>query len=447
MNQTTHVAQNAASSNETPQGVAVVGLGFIGLPLSLTYAMHGIKVVGVDVMRSLVDEINAGKSHHQEHYQGKSLQQILQGELASGRFHATTSYMDAAKEVDHYIVTVGIPVQQGDPNLSYLQSSCEALADVLKPGDTVILRSTVVPGTTDELVRPLLEQSGLKAGEDFYLAYCSERIAEGRAFEEFISMPLALGGVNEASIEKAKSLLSLVTTASITVADMKVVETAKIIENVQRDVNIAMVQEFARFAEKFGIDTFELIRVANTHKRVQLLTPGPGVGGYCLPNALYYLLPKARELEVSLQLLETARNINDTVPTVLVNMVAEQLEQRGKTLQQSKVAILGVAMKDFSNDDRISPPHQTAQILLQRGASVAAYDPAVPSEYEYKVKSLEEAVEGADALLLLAVQQEFVDIDWRQIATRMAQNAVILDTKNRIPNIVEQIGSIKLMRI
>ena len=423
--------------------VAVIGLGFIGLPLSLSYAMHGARVIGVDVLPALVEEINAGKSHHMESYQGKTLAQILREQLEAGRFRATIDYREAAREADHYIITVGIPIRNGDPDMSFLRSCCEELARVLKRGDTVIVRSTVVPGTTEELVKPLLEESGLKAGEDFYLAYCSERIAEGRAFEEFISMPLALGGVNEVSVERAKAAMAFVTKADITVTDIKVVETAKVIENIQRDVNIAMVQEFARFAERFGIDTFELIRVANTHKRVNLLTPGPGVGGYCLPNALYYLLPKARELDVRVDLLEIARRINDSVPGVLADMLEAALAKRGKALRGSKVAVLGLAMKDFSNDDRISPPHHFVDILLQRGARVTAYDPAVPSVHAYKTDKLEEALEGADALALLAVQEEFLSYDWHGLMAKMAARPVLLDTKNRIPRSVESDESIE----
>jgi UDP-N-acetyl-D-mannosaminuronic acid dehydrogenase len=413
--------------------VAVIGLGFIGLPLSLSYAMHGAKVVGLDVLPSLIEDINAGKSHHLEFYQGKSISEILKEQLASGNFTATTDYQTAAKTVDHYIITVGIPIQQGDPNLGHLQSCCEQLAQVLKQGDTVVLRSTVVPGTTEEMVIPLLEQSGLIAGKDFYLAYSSERIAEGRAFDEFITMPLAMGGINEASVEKAKALLSFVTKAEITISSIKVVETAKVIENVQRDVNIAMVQQFARFAEGMGMDTFDLIKVANSHSRVNLLTPGPGVGGYCLPNALYYLLPKAKELGLSMNLLEVARGINDGVPAALVDMYEAELKNKGKHLKGSKVALLGLAMKDFSNDDRISPPHQIAEILVSRGARVYAYDPAVHSTYAYKVQELEEAIDQADGLIYLTVQEAFLSIDWNDLTSRMADHPVLLDTKNRIP--------------
>jgi len=425
--------------------VAVVGLGFIGLPLALSYAMKGANVIGIDVVPELVEDINRGISHHQEYYEGKSLAEILREQLNAGRFRATTSYEEAARLVDTYLITVGVPVRNGDPDLAPLRSACSSLARVLKKGDTVIVRSTVIPGTTEEVIRPLLEQSGLVAGTDFYLAYSSERIAEGRAFEEFRTMPLAVGGVNEASVERAKAVLAYVTEAEITVSSIKVVETAKVIENIQRDVNIAMVQQFARFAEKMGLDTFELIRVANTHKRVNLLLPGPGVGGYCLPNALYYLLPKARELGVGVELLELARRINDGVPNVLVNMLDEALRDEGKTLAGSRVAVFGLAMKDYSNDDRISPAHTVVRLLQEAGAEVRAYDPVVPASYPFKVDSAEQAVEGADALALLTVQKSFAHLDWTSLVARMNGHPVLLDAKNHLPK--ELAARARLIRI
>lgn len=422
--------------------VAVVGLGFIGLPLSLSYAMHGMRVVGVDVVPELIKELNAGQTSHLEYYKGQSIQDILREQLAAGRFIATDNYEEAAAVVDHYIVTVGVPVEQGKPNLDYLQSCCRSLARVLKKGDTIVIRSTVTPGTTEEMIVPMLEESGLSAGEDFYLAYSSERVAEGRAFEEFISMPLALGGVNDISAEKGRELLTYVTKAEVVISDIKTVETAKVIENIQRDVNIAMVQQFARFAEAFGIDTFDMIRVANSHLRVNLLTPGPGVGGFCLPNALYYLLPKAEELGVSLDLLTLARKINDDVPAALVDMMEKALQAKGKTLRDCKVALLGLAMKDFSNDDRISPPHTVAQLLMARGAQVCAFDPAVPSQYDYKVDSLNQAVDQADGLIYLAAQEEFLTIDWPALVSQMAEQPVLLDTKNRIPRHITEASEV-----
>ncbi|MEJ8547779.1 nucleotide sugar dehydrogenase [Brevibacillus borstelensis] len=422
-----------------PVRVAVLGLGFIGLPLALTYALKGAHVVGVDIMPHVVEEINKGQSHHLESYQGKTLAEILREQIAAGRFRATTSYDEAAAEVSNYIVTVPLPVFNGDPDLGPLKSCAETLGKVLKKGDMVMVRSTVVPGTTEEVLKPILEEvSGLRAGTDFYLTYCSERIAEGRAFEEFIHMPLVLGGIDQESAEKGKELLSFISETEITISDIRVVETAKVIENIQRDVNIAMVQEFARFAESFGIDTFELIRIANTHKRVNLLTPGPGVGGFCLPNALYYLQPKARELGVPLPILQLARTTNDGVPGVMVDMLEKALQTKGKTLAGSRVTVFGLAMKDFSNDDRISPVHDLIAALQAKGVEVRSYDPAVPNRYDHKANTVEEAVRGADAIMLTAIQKEFAELDWEKVVGLMSESPVLFDTKNRIPRTLDE---------
>lgn len=425
--------------------VAVIGIGFIGLPLSLSYAMKGAKVIGLDVNKNLIAEINSGRSHHLENYEGKTLEQILQEQLAEGNFLGISSIEKMPSDVDHFIITVGVDVKNGEPQSANLQSAVKDLATVLKKGDTVLLRSTVVPGTTEQLVKPILEEgSGLVAGEDFYLAYSSERIAEGRAFQEFRSMPLALGGVNEISVKKAKDLLQVVTEADIHITTIRTVETAKIIENVQRDVNIAMAQEFARMADALDLDTLELIETANTHTRVNILKPGPGVGGYCLPNALYYLLPIADKYHVSIPILRQARDLNDSIPYDIVDKVVTALNSAGKKIDGAKVAILGLAMKDFSNDDRISPPHQIVELLLEKGVSVAAYDPAVPNEYSYKVNTLDEAITSADALIYLTVQSEFLHLNWEQVVTVMNKDAVIYDAKNQIPTNLENVTLIRL---
>ncbi|OUM84156.1 MAG: nucleotide sugar dehydrogenase [Bacillus thermozeamaize] len=413
--------------------VAVIGLGYIGLPLSLSFAMKGTPVIGVDTNAALVEEINRGITHHLESYAGKGIRQILQEELQSGRFRATTDYSEAIPGSLAIVVTVGIPIQSGDPDTSYLRSAMSSIGQYLEPGQVVIIRSTVIPGMTGGMLRQILEEtSGLVAGEDFDLAYCSERIAEGKAFEEFESMPAVLAGVNGRSAAAAEAIIAKVTTRApiYRASDMMVVEASKVFENVSRDVNIAMVQEFARFTEALGIDIHEVIRVANTHKRVNLLTPGPGVGGYCLPNALYYLLPKAEEMNVPLHLLRLARQINDSIPGLLVEQVNLWAQKRQRRPQDVRVTVLGIAMKDYSSDDRISPPLETIRLLQQEGYQVKAYDPAVPTQYPYKVADFTEAVRGADVIMILARQAEipFDRIaEWRSLA---AEQLFVVDTRN-----------------
>ncbi|NLV16831.1 MAG: nucleotide sugar dehydrogenase [Syntrophomonadaceae bacterium] len=409
--------------------VAVFGLGFVGLPLALSFAMRDCQVIGIDVDPSLVEDLNNGITHHLESYQSRSIQEILGEQLASGHFKATLDCTEAMEKCTSIIVTVGAPVDEGQYDLSPVTTVCRSIAQGLKPGDLVLIRSTLIPGTTRRVILPILEESGMKAGEDFFLGYSSERIAEGRAFHEFENMPAAVSGLNEPSLEKAHALISIVTKAEIVKSNQfEVVEAAKVMENISRDVNIAMSQEFARFARALGIDIFEVIRVANTHLRVNLLTPGPGVGGYCLPNALYYLLPKAEEMGIDLPLLTLARQTNDGIPRLVAEMALNNLPVPA---DQACVGVLGLAMKDYSNDDRISPAHDVIHHLLKAGCQVKAFDPAVPSRYPYKVDSLEEAAKGSHGILVLALQK---DVDYHNLPlfkkSLLGPQPFIVDTKN-----------------
>ena len=413
--------------------ITVIGLGFVGLPLSLSFAMRGYEVTGLDVNQTLIDDLNQGITYHLEQYQGKPIQTILKEALANNKFQATTNYQDVYNTSDSYIITVGLPVKDGLPIYDHFHSALIDLGRGLKPGDLVLIRSTVVPGTCEEIAKPLLEQeSGLKAGQDFYLAYASERIAEGKAFDEFVNMPTVVAGINQQSAVKAKELLQKITKAEIHIAsDMRIVETAKVFENVSRDVNIAMANQFAAFCQAMGIDTRETFTMANTHQRVKLLTPGPGVGGYCLPNAFYYLRPKAEEKTVDLSLLSLSRIINDQIPERIVDKCSQLLERKGKSLDGTKIAVLGLAMKDYSNDDRISPAHNVCELLEERGAIVQAFDPAVHSQSSYAVSSIDNAFRGAEALIILARQHELDDLTLAAIKEKMPSNPVLIDTKHQ----------------
>ena len=413
--------------------ITVIGLGFVGLPLSLSFAMRGYEVTGLDVNQPLIDDLNQGITYHLEQYQGKPIQTILKEALANNKFKATTNYQDVYNTSDSYIITVGLPVKDGLPIYDHFHSALIDLGRGLKPGDLVLIRSTVVPGTCEEIAKPLLEQeSGLKAGQDFYLAYASERIAEGKAFDEFVNMPTVVAGINQQSAVKAKELLQKITKAEIHIAsDMRIVVTAKVFENVSRDVNIAMANQFAAFCQAMGIDTRETFTMANTHQRVKLLTPGPGVGGYCLPNAFYYLRPKAEEKTVDLSLLSLSRIINDQIPERIVDKCSQLLERKGKSLDGTKIAVLGLAMKDYSNDDRISPAHNVCELLEERGAIVQAFDPSVHSQSSYAVSSIDNAFRGAEALIILARQHELDDLTLAAIKEKMPSNPVLIDTKHQ----------------
>lgn len=418
------------SSDNVNKNVCIFGQGFVGLPLTLSFAFRGCNAIGIDVDEKLVEETNNGLTHHTEKFYDISIQEILKLQLENGRYKATTNGDEAVKQCDNIIVTVGIPIVNGKYVIDYLKSATETIAKNLKKGDLVIIRSTVIPGTTEDFVRPILEEvSGMKAGEDFYLAYASERIAEGFAFDEFANMPTIVGAVNEESLERAVSLLSVVCKADVIPSkSIKAVETSKVFENVQRDVNIAMAQEFARFTEAMGVDIFEVVALANTHKRVNILTPGPGVGGYCIPNAYHYIAPKAEEVGVSMDILKLARMKNVELPGFIVNTVRKMLNNADKDLKDAKVAVLGLAMKDFSNDDRISPPIEICNILIEQRAKVFAFDPVVPTKYDYKYDNQDEVLKDADAVVILTKQHE-IDFDITNIYKKAKKDVVIIDTK------------------
>ncbi|AJG97788.2 capsular biosynthesis protein [Clostridium beijerinckii] len=417
--------------NSLNKKVCIFGQGFVGLPLTLSFAFRGCTTIGVDVDNGLVQQINDGMTHHTEKFHDITIKEILQIELEEGRYICTTDGDAAVKNCNNIIVTVGIPIKKGKYIMNYLEDACRTIGRNLKKGDLVVIRSTVIPGTTEEFCKPILEQeSGMKVGEEFYLAYASERIAEGLAFDEFANMPTIVGGISEESLRRAVDLLKVVCKAEVIVAsNIRAVETSKVFENVQRDVNIAMSQEFARFTEALGIDIFEVVKLANTHKRVNLLTPGPGVGGYCIPNAYHYIAPKANEMGVSMDILKLSREKNELIPEFIVKKVRELLKEKGKELKQSKVAILGLAMKDYSNDDRISPPIDICKMLIAEGANVKAFDPVVPTNYDFKVHSQDEALVEADAVLVLAKQYEIDFEGFEHMSKILSKDAVCIDTK------------------
>lgn len=423
------------------KNVAVFGQGYVGLPLSLSLAFRGCNVYGIDVIKSLVDEINKGITYHTEAFEGKTIQTILKEQLQCGNYRATDDMETSVKKCNNIVVTVGIPIRDNEHDLSDILNCVRTIGKNIKKHDLIVIRSTVIPGTTEDVLLPILEEeSGLIAGEDFFLAYSSERIAESNAFNEFAYMPTIVAGINEQSAIFAKELLEIVCKADVVIAsNIKIVETAKVFENVQRDVNIAMVQEFARFTEALGIDINEVVSVANTHKRVNLLTPGPGVGGYCVPNAFYYLKPKAEKLCVPLDILQLCRIKNEKLPAMMVDIIEKELLKIGKKLHGAKIGVLGIAMKDYSNDDRISPPIEIIKILESRSAEVLAFDPAVPSSYSYKVNSLKDVISNKDCIMVLAKQKEFDAISAEYLLNNIAKDTIIFDTRNLFKSFSEEL--------
>ena len=410
--------------------VAVIGLGFVGLPLSLTYTLHGIKVYGVDINKEYVENLKNGHTHVYEEYNGKHIEEILKESLKNGLFVPTTSLEDGLKEVQNIIVTVGIPIE--NDNEVKMEAFVEAIKNIgknLKKGDMVLLRSTVPPLTTKNIVKPILEEeSGLEVGKDFYLAYSSERIAEGRAFEEFQTMPVAVAGMDSESTKRGKQLLELINPNIIEASTPEVVEISKLIENASRDVNIAIVNELSTLTAALGIDVMEVINVANTHKRVKLLTPGIGVGGHCIPFASKYIFYSSDKLSLEMPLLHAARSVNDSRPFDIVNRIEKTLKTLGKSIEEIKVAFLGIAMKDNSSDISESPAIKLKEIFKSKGAKVECFDPKVNGELENMKTNEYEVLKNADVVIIPIVQEE-INYDINEWAKYIKKDAIIFDAK------------------
>jgi UDP-N-acetyl-D-mannosaminuronic acid dehydrogenase len=393
-------------SQEPSLKVAVVGLGFVGLPLSLAYWQSGAEVFGAEIDPALRGELAQGITHHLESDAGKPISAILRDALDSGRYHLLAGAAEATRQSEATIVTVGIPHLDDALDLTALQGALRTVAAAAGPGHLILLRSTVPPGTTRRDLLAVLESLGKRPGVDVYAAYCPERIAEGRAFHEFRAMPVILGAFDEASLARARDVVSFVTRAGIAVTDsVEAAELSKVIENVQRDVNIAIAQELARACEAAGVDVFEVIRLANTHERVHLLEPGPGVGGFCLPLALSYFLPFAQANHIETPTLLAARRTNEAVPRVLAERALEHARRLAPGATP-RIAVFGLAMKDYSNDARLSPSVAVCEQLRAAGAEVLAVDPAVPQMFPFKVSDPATAVQGAHAVMLLSRQHE-----------------------------------------
>ncbi len=412
--------------------ISVVGLGFIGLPLSLSFCEKGLQVIGIDVDHRKIEQLLQGQTSVHEDYQGETLSSILQRHLQSGRFTPTSSWQDT-RASQAFIVTVGIPVSlDGELNTAPLFHAMEDLGQAIKPGDLVLIRSTLVPGMMEkELIPRLKAKSGMEPGVDFHVAYAAERVAEGRAMYEFQTLDIVLGGYTESCAQAAKELLGELTSGQLHITTLSVAEAVKVVENAQRDVNIALAQQLARYSEARNMNVYELIRMANTHPRVHLLEPGIGVGGYCIPNAYHYLNASLDD-ENAMPLFRLARQINTYVTDYLMDRMAGELTDIGKSIANSHVAVLGLGMKDGSNDTRNSPAVDCTELLISYGAKVKAYDPTVTEMLPYQVESLEECLTGADAILVGTWQPEFSNVDWAKALRQCKPDVVLVDLKDRL---------------
>ncbi|MBL6982986.1 MAG: nucleotide sugar dehydrogenase [Anaerolineales bacterium] len=387
--------------------ICVLGMGYIGLPTASTFATHGVRVVGVDVNRQVVETLQNGGVHIHE----PGLRTLFQAAYKSGNLTISPQ----PEESDAFIIAVPTPFKEGKKaDLEFVVSASEAIVPYLKQGNLVVLESTSPPRTTIDVVAPILEKSGLKAGEDFHLAYSPERVLPGQILRELIDNARVIGGIDKASSDAGRDLYATFVRGEIICTTATTAEMVKLMENTYRDVNIAIANEFSRLAARFGVDVWEAIELANRHPRVEILNPGPGVGGHCISVDPWFFVEAAPDLT---PLIATARNVNDAQPQVVVDMLQSALTD----LSGKRIAVLGLAYKPDVDDLRESPAVEIASQLAEKGAIVVAYEPYKLDAQFPKfsmAQTLEEALSGADALVLLVAHAPLKNIAPEDVAAK-----------------------------
>jgi UDP-N-acetyl-D-glucosamine dehydrogenase len=359
----------------TEMKIAIVGLGYVGLPLSLQFARSGVNVTGLDIDPAKVEALNGGRSYI-EHIDSSDIAKFV----ADGMFSASVDF-GLLKKVEAVIICVPTPLNKNrEPDISYIIETGRAMAPNLAKGTLVVLESTTYPGTTDEDLRTVLEAgSGLKAGVDFHLAFSPEREDPGNEQSKVSVVPKVIGGYTPACLERAKLLYGRAIKTLVPVSSCRVAEATKLLENIFRSVNIALVNELKVVYSAMDIDIWEVINAAKTKPfGFMAFYPGPGLGGHCIPIDPFYLTWKAREFEQNTRFIELAGEINTAMPDYVVGRVIEALNAGQKALKNSRLLILGLAYKPNVDDDRESPSYRLLEKLKQRGAIVAYHDPYVP---------------------------------------------------------------------
>jgi UDP-N-acetyl-D-glucosamine dehydrogenase len=391
--------------------VGVIGLGYVGLPLAVAFAQEGCEVIAVDVDARKVAAIAAGESYVED-VSADALAGVAQ------RINATTRYAPLAK-ADAVLVCVPTPLTSNrEPDLGPLVDATRALAEVLQAGQLVVLESTTFPGTTRERVAPLLEESGLAAGRDFNLAFSPERVDPGRTDFTLRSVPKVVGGLTRACAERAQELYALVCDSVVLVSSPEAAELCKLLENIFRSVNIALVNELAMLTDRMGIDIWEVVDAAATKPYgFMRFDPGPGMGGHCMPVDPFYLSWRAREFDMTTEFIELAGKINQQMPYHCVTKAQRALNDRGMSVKGARVAVIGVAYKPGVGDVRESPALKIIGLLRGLGADVLYHDPHVPELGELGLQStpLERAAADADLAIIVTAHPT---VDHRLLATR-----------------------------
>jgi UDP-N-acetyl-D-mannosaminuronic acid dehydrogenase len=427
--------------------VAVVGFGYIGVCIGATLAQCGATVVGIDIDERIVEEIGKGTTSTSE----PGLRAIVCKMIEARRLTATASY-SAIREADVVIVTVGTPLgDHFEPDTTHIEAAAQAIAPNLRKGHVVVLKSTCPPYTTERTVKPILDSSGI-ASSDYHLAFCPERLAEGRALQEIRTVPIIVGGVDDESTRIVSRFFALMLgVRTIEVSSACAAEMAKLADNLWIDLNVALANEIAMLCDKLEIDAVEVIDAANTLPKakynVNILAPSMGVGGYCLTKDPWFVRHLGKSFGLDIKTPVVSRTINDTMPHYTFDLIRRRLRGRGKSLENSKVAVLGVAFKSNTGDCRHTPTKTTIELLKNSGCDLAICDPwvsiadAAGVTPHALVPTIEDAIRNADCLAFLTGHAEFESFPIEKMARLARPGACVLDGRTLFTR--DQIAAIR----
>ena len=415
--------------------VGIIGLGYVGLPLAKAFINAKLSVIGFDVDPQKVDFLLSGKSYLKQ-FKDEDIKQWLDG----GLFDATTD-MSRLTEADCLLICVPTPLTSDHkPDLKYITQTAESIKQSLRPGQLVVLESTTYPSTTRQVLLPILEESGLKAGQDFFLAYSPEREDPGNTTYSASSIPKVVGGLDEDSGRLAQKLYEQAVVSVVPVSSLEIAEACKILENTYRAVNIALINELKILFDKMEIDVWEVVEAAKTKPfGFQAFYPGPGLGGHCIPIDPFYLSWLAKEKGLETKFIELAGQVNSKMPRYVVDRLEVFLQEQGKQLAESKVCILGVAYKKDVDDPRESPAFEILDLLRQRGAVVSYNDPYIPQlpkMRNHEVPELKSTELTADFLAdqdVVLIVTNHSDYDYQFI---VEHSQLVVDTRNATKNVV-----------
>ena len=408
--------------------LGIIGLGYVGLPLSLTFLRKDIAVLGFDLDIKKIDMLHAGVSYI-KHIPSEKLNAFVQ----QGKLSATADF-SRLNEPDVLLICVPTPLTQNrEPDMHYIENTGHAIAKVLRPGQMVILESTTYPGTTVELLLPILENSGLAAGKDFALAYSPEREDPGNPKYTTADIPKVVGGINDESTALAADFYKTGLQSVVEVSSTQTAEMSKLLENIFRSVNIALVNELKILSHRMGIDVWEVIRASSTKPFGYMpFYPGPGLGGHCIPIDPFYLTSKAREYDFPTKFIELAGEVNTAMPYYVIQRVMEALNSRKKSINGSRILLLGMAYKKDIDDPRESPSFKLLELLQEKGAEVLYNDPHIPvlppmRKYSFNLKSTDITAETLASMDCILLATDHSAYDYRFI---LEHADLIVDTRN-----------------